>query len=96
MQTVLCVTGKIGVGKSTIINHLAKHSAAHVFDCDKVVSMLYGDPVIKRSLVDNFKKLISVLSFGTTKVLGLFNNCVVYSTNAFRMNIQSGLWVNRD
>jgi len=55
MKTVLCVTGKIGAGKSTVVKHLAKHSAAHVFDCDKIVTALYDDPHVKQDLIDRFK-----------------------------------------
>lgn len=54
MKTVIGVTGKIGAGKSTVSEHLDKHSGTHVFDCDNIVHALYTDPDIQQQLQDVF------------------------------------------
>jgi len=50
MKTIIGITGTIGAGKSTLVQHLSKHPNIHVFDCDAAVVELYNDPDIVNQL----------------------------------------------
>ncbi len=62
------VTGNIGCGKSTVVNMLRDMLPEHtVFDFDKMVNQLYGNPEVELLLLVNFgssdKKTISDIVF---------------------------------
>lgn len=54
MRTVIGITGKIGAGKTTIVEYLASSSFVDVFDCDEEVREIYDDPNIQAKLIGAF------------------------------------------